>query len=149
MNRTKESTGCLQSQSDMGMALDDRDRAVLAARVAAINSTEGPRVGDWVDFVDGVTRQIAHVWPWGVQTSDYGSFYLDEGYMAFSGGLHQYVPTETLTLTEDTRYTSAWFFHHDQWRAHNRVHVRVLVQLWISSAEAPKGRSDHTTRQTN
>jgi hypothetical protein len=118
--------------------LDDRDKAILAARVAAFDSTEGPRVGDYVRFADGVTRRISWVWPDDIQTSDGGSFYLGEGYMSFSGALYTSVPTETLTLTKETGDASAWFFHHDDWKAHNDVHVRVSVRAWISSAIAPK-----------
>jgi hypothetical protein len=49
-----------QSSGGEGMALDDRDKAILAARVAAFDSTEGPRVGDYVRFADGVTRRISY-----------------------------------------------------------------------------------------
>lgn len=119
--------------------LDDRDAAILAARVAAFDPVEGPRVGDYVHFNDGVTRQISYVWPDSVQTSDGGSFYLGKGYMSFSGGLYTAVPTETLTLVEGvTREAGAWFFHHDHWTAHNDVHVRVPVRVWMSSAKAPR-----------
>jgi hypothetical protein len=40
-------------------ALDDRDKAILDARVAAFDPTEGPREGDYVDFTNGVTRRIS------------------------------------------------------------------------------------------
>jgi hypothetical protein len=119
-------------------ALDDRDQAILSARVAAFDPTEGPREGDYVDFADGVTRWISYVWPNDVQTSDDGSFYLGDGYMSFSGALYMPVPTKTLTLTETTREASAWFFHHDHRTAHNGVDVRVSMRVWISSAKAPK-----------
>jgi hypothetical protein len=33
--------------------------------------------------------------------------------MSFSGRLYNSVPTDTLTLTEDTRNASTWFFHHN------------------------------------
>jgi hypothetical protein len=121
-----------------GPSFDDRDAAILAARVAAFDPVEGPRVGDYVEFIDGVTRQISYVWPDGVQTSDGGSFYLGDGYMSFSGGLYPTVPTETLTLTDDVRETWAWFFHHDDWTGDNDVHVPVLMRVWKSTAKAPK-----------
>jgi hypothetical protein len=122
-----------------GMTLDDRDQAILAARVAAFDPTEGPREGDYVDFADGVTRQISYVCPDGVQTSDNGRFYLGKGYLSFSGGHYGAVPTETLTLIEGvTREAWAWFFHHDHRVAHNDIDVRVLMRVWISSAKAPK-----------
>jgi hypothetical protein len=121
------------------VALDDRDKTILAARVAAFDPTEGPRVGDYVEFIDDVTRRISYIWPHGVQTSEGGSFYLGEGYMDFSGSLHPTIPTETLTLIEGvTREAWAWFFHHDYWTAHNGVHVRVSVRVWMSSAKASR-----------
>jgi hypothetical protein len=139
MTNVKVRSVCRIRNSGGGIPLDARDAAILAARVAAFDPTEGPRVGDYVHFIDGVKRQISYEWPDGVQTSDGGSFYLGEGYMSFSGGLYTSVPTETLTLMEGTtREASAWFFHHDRWTAHNAVHVRVSVRVWMSSAKAPK-----------
>lgn len=81
--------------------LDDRDKALLAARVAAFDPTGGPRVGDFVEFIGGVTRQISYVWPGSFQTEKAGRFYLGPGYMSFSGSLYGAVPTETLTLTDE------------------------------------------------
>jgi hypothetical protein len=138
MDKTAELGRGWQSSDSDDLALDDRDKAILAVRVAAFNSTEGPRVGDYVRFADGVTRRISYVWPDGIQTSDGGSFYLGNGCMSFSGTLYTHVPTETLTLTKETRDASAWFFHHDLWEAHNSVHVHVSVRVWISSATAPR-----------
>lgn len=138
MGRPGELGGGSRNSGGEGMTLDDRDKAILAVRVAAFGPTEGPRVGDYLDFADGVTRRISYVWPDGVQTSDNGSFYLGKGYMSFSGSLYTSVPTETLTLTEGTREASAWFFHHDHRVAHNAVHVRVVERVWMSSTKAPR-----------
>jgi hypothetical protein len=126
------------------MALDKKDQEILAARVAAFDPTEGPRVGDYVEFADGIIRLISHVWAddaeWrgGVQTSDGGSFYLGDGYMSFSGGLYMSVPHESLTLTEDTRETRVWFFHHDYHTAHNGIDALITMRVWKSTATAPK-----------
>lgn len=137
LERAERITEQLNSSGE-GTALDDRDKAILAMRVAAFDPMDCPRVGDYVDFADGVTRQISYVWPDDVQTSDGGSFYLGEGYMSFSGSLYTSVPTETLTLTESTRKASAWFFRHDYWAAQNGVHVPVLMRVWMCSAKAPR-----------
>jgi hypothetical protein len=132
------------AERDCTMTLDKKDQDILAARVAAFDPTEGPRVGDHVEFADGVIRLISYVWTdgaeWlgGVQTSDGGSFYLGHGRMQFSGSLYMSVPHETLTLTEDTRETRAWFFHHDYHTAHNGIDVPVTMRLWKSTATAPK-----------
>lgn len=124
--------------------LDQKDKEILTARVAAFDPNQGPRVGDYVDFADGISRLISHVWEdgpgWlgGVQTSDGGSFYLGDGYMSFSGSLYNSVPHETLTLTEGTRVTGAWFFHHNWHTADNGVEVMVPMRVWKSTAIAPK-----------
>ncbi len=74
--------------------LDDRDHAIIASRLAAFDEEPDVRVGDYVDFADGVSRRVSHVFPrewgddYGVQTSDGGSFYLDEGFVSFSGSLY-------------------------------------------------------------
>lgn len=117
--------------------LDQRDQDILTHRIAAFNAVEGPHVGDYVAFADGVTRRISHIWPDGVQTSDDGSFYLGEGYMSFSGSLYVSVPTETLTLTDETCEAGAWFFHHNHHTAHNGINVIVPVRVWTSTAKAP------------
>ena len=125
------------------MVLDERDRAIFAARVAQFDPTEGPRVGDHVDFTDGVSRLISYVWGDGtdeldgVQTSDGGSFYLGDGYMSFSGSLYICVPHDTLTLTEETRATVAWFFHHDWHSRDNGVDVKVAMRVWKCCVAAP------------
>ena len=56
-----------------------------------------------------------------IQTSDGGSFYLGDGYCAFSGSLYDGIPADTLTLTGETREGRVWWFHHDYHTAHNGV----------------------------
>ncbi len=138
MSRTSERTLEQTPHESENITLDNRDKAILAARVPAFDPTESPRVGDYVDFTDDVTRRISQMWPDHVQTSDGGSFYLGVGRMSFSGSLYTSVPTETLTLTEGTREASAWFFHHDDRTAHNGIDVCVLMRVWVSSAKAPR-----------
>jgi hypothetical protein len=121
--------------------LDDRDKTILTVRAAAFHRAEGPCVGDYIDFADGVTRRIAYLCPDGVQTSDNGSFYLGNSGMSCYGSLYTPAPPETLILAEGMRDASAWFFHHDHWTAHNAVHVRVLARVWASTTKAPKRQS--------
>ncbi len=45
---------------------------------------------------------------------------------------------QTLTLAEGMRDASAWFFHHDEWAAHNGIDVHALVRVWMSSVKAPR-----------
>ena len=117
--------------------LDDRDREILSTRAFLFWARHfGPSVGDYVDFADGVTRRISHVWTFGdltVQTSDGGSFYLGEGYCSFSGGLHPGVAMDTLALTGAMREGAVWFFHHDYTTAHNGVYTSMPFAVYTCS----------------
>lgn len=133
-----------------GGTFDGRDLEILRSRVDELNERTGPRVGDFVRFADGVTRRVSHLWAWDVrtdgprpadwvdsaQTSDGGSFYLGDGYVSMSGGLHPGVPLETLTDTGELLSGQCWFFHHDWHRAHNGVNVCVPFRLYSCSLEA-------------
>lgn len=118
-------------------ALDPQDQKILEERQAALDQKSGPRVGDWVEFADGVTRRISYLWPEGVQTSDGGSFYLDRGSVSMSGSLYPTVPRESLTRTERSRPGSAWFFHHDYSAAGNSVEVSFPFRVYGCDLPAP------------
>lgn len=127
------------------ITLDERDSAILAERVTSLELVEGPRVGDFVHFADGVVRRISFVTPpaWlpecdSVQTSDGGSFYLGNGYLSFSGSLYLGVKHVTLTLTNEARQGSAWFFHHDYACADNGVRVSIEQRVFECSAPATR-----------
>jgi len=111
---------------------DERDWQIIRERVERMDALEGPRVGDFVIFVDGITRRISQLWdayeydgehhPATVQTSDGGSWHLcRSGHVSFSGSLYTSIPQETLTLTDERRLGDIWIFHHDHWTAHNGV----------------------------
>src|SRR5882724_5982120 len=131
------STGRLDMTHSLD-ALDDRDSAILAERLASL-PTDAPSVGEWVRFADGTMRRVSHVWPgdWHddgiarVQTSDGGSYYLGDGYVSMSGSLYPGVKADTLTLADDApRAGSCWFFHHDHHCASNGVDVTVPWRVW-------------------
>ena len=123
--------------------LDDRDRAIVTRRLAAFDEEPDVRIGDYVDFADGVTRRVSHVYPrewgddYGVQTSDGGSFYLDDGFVSFSGSLHRPVPHQTLTLSEQRRPGHVWIFHHDWPERDNGVYDEIPFRVYACSEEAP------------
>ncbi len=123
--------------------LDDRDHAIIASRLAAFDEEPDVRVGDYVDFADGVSRRVSHVFPrewgddYGVQTSDGGSFYLDEGFVSFSGSLYGPVPHRTLTPTERRRPGRVWIFHHDWPERDNGVHDEIPFRVYQCAEEAP------------
>lgn len=125
--------------------LDERDRQIMRERRDSIELIEGPRVGDYVEFADGITRRVSHVWStedWGdtagVQTSDGGSFYLGNGYVSFSGSLCTLVRMGTLTLTNERRPGRAWFFHHDWAMRDNGVDVTIPFRVYRCTESAPR-----------
>ncbi len=125
--------------------LDERDLAIIAERFLLLEREVGPRCGDHVDFADGVSRRISHVYSreqwgseWGVQTSDGGSWYLGEGFVSFSGSLFPTVPGGSLTLTDVERVGSVWIFHHDRWCAFNGVDAVVPFRVYRCSLGAPR-----------
>lgn len=129
--------------------LDETDAAIVAARLVELDGIDGPRVGDWVDFADGESRRIAHIWsnrdiwtglaqPVSVQTTDgIGSFYLGDGYVSMSGALHPGVDPILLTDTGKTRPGAVWIFHHDWHRAHNGVDTVVPFRVFDCPVHAP------------
>lgn len=123
--------------------LDDQDSAILTTRMEAAAARPGPRLGDYVDFADGVTRRISHIWDdmpvASIQTSDGGSFYLGERSCSFSGGLEPGIPADTLTLTETLRQGWVWFFHHDWWEADNGVTAKIPCRVFTCTLRG--GRS--------
>src|SRR5438309_10692209 len=101
---------------------DERDEAILCERTEALNKRDGPRIGDFVIFADGIERRISYIWgfenqdgfwsarPDSVQTSDGGSYYLGEGYVSMSGSLYTSVPIGTLADTGERKAGQVWFF---------------------------------------
>lgn len=121
----------------MKTVFDERDAAILEARKVALDEIQAPRDGDYVRFADGVERRVSYVTPadWApecdsVQTSDGGSWYLGHGYTSFSGGLFDGVPHSSLTLTNETKPGSCWFFHHDYATADNGVDVEIPFRVY-------------------
>ena len=96
---------------------DERDAAIVAARVEALNAHEGPRVGDFVHMPDGTLRRFTYDWDDRIQTTDpvfpSRGFYLGNGYVSYSGALDPSIPKDQLTDTGETRPGQVWVFHHD------------------------------------
>ncbi len=116
---------------------DDRDCAILAKREAAWNSKPGPRVGDFVIMPDGALRRFTYNWGDGLQTTwgeEAGSFYLDNGFASYSGGLEPSIPNERIEDTGETRPGLFWFFHHDEARAHNGVSFTIACRVFKVAA---------------
>ena len=110
----------------------------------AIDSHDGPLVGDYVVFADGVERRVSYHWTdgtgWdgGCQTSDGGRFHLISCGCSFSGSLYPCVPTDSLTLTDEYRDGEAWIFHHDRKAAGNGVEFVTGFRVYSSTEHAPR-----------
>jgi len=116
--------------------LDEVDRAILVARVIQRDAVEGPRVGDYVRFETGRLARITYLWPCDAQiTALRGSWYLDAGgYVDFSGPLSSpvqpAVPIGELQPDDEIRAGEFDFFHHDEHRPNNSVHVMVPCRVY-------------------
>lgn len=124
---------------DHNSDLDEKDFKLLSDRAIAFSKHTTPRSGDYIEFACGITRRISHVWfEESVQTSSEGdgSWYLDKGYMSFSGSLYQSIPVEALTIKEETRMGSCWFFHHNHHTAHNGCYVSIPCRVWTTEVAA-------------
>lgn len=130
---------------------DARDGEIVTRRAAALDRIPGPRVGDYIDYADGITRRIAHMWPadWHddniarAQVTDGGSFYLGgtgeriaagtlaegEGYVSYSGSLYPGIRVNTLQLA-GSRNGRVWIFHHDWPQAHNGVDAEIAFRVY-------------------
>lgn len=118
--------------------LDERDTEIFVRRFHSFYDHHGPRVGDYVQFSDGVERRISHVWPDSIQTSDGGSWYLGEGFVSFSGGLYLGVKPETLTDTGGRKPGSVWFFHHDYATAGGGVTTAMDFRVFACTEAATR-----------
>lgn len=122
------------THTDERPVFDARDADILAQRVADWNAKPGPRVGDFAILANGKTVRFSHDWGDSLQTTDgrFGaSFYLGKGgYMDFSGGLDPSIPKVAFVYTGEVRDGQAWFFHHEETRAHNGVYFNVPCRVF-------------------
>ena len=124
---------------------DDRDQQIVNERAQGLDAHEGVRVGDYVDFADGVTRRVSYLWPGDcyedgqprAQTSDGGSWYLGNGYVSFSGSLYECVSVGTMRETGQ-KAGAVWVFHHDYWGAHRGVSHEIPFRVFECAEKAPQ-----------
>lgn len=115
---------------------DDRDQEIKDARVALWNDRAGPRVGDFVEMLDGSLRRFTHDWGDEIQTTsgfqpEDASFYFGRaGYCSFSGSLDPSIPKARLVETERSKDGRVWFFHHDQAGASRGVHTTIPCRVY-------------------
>ena len=125
----------LRARSDARVVPDERDELILAERVAARAKHEGPQVGDFLLFSDGVYHRFSYNHgERGLQVSGCheGSYYLGKGYASYSGGLYPIVPREAIRPSDHTRKGLFWFFHHDYMTAGGGVTVEVDCRVFVT-----------------
>lgn len=118
---------------------DTADQKLLDSRLLAWSRVDGPRVGDYVRMLDGTLRRFTHDWGDSIQTthpkfSGDASFYFAGDYMSFSGSLDSAIPKMKLIATTESKPGYAWFFHHNESRAHNGVSFQVPCRVFEQSA---------------
>jgi len=119
----------------MNPEFDNDDQEILNNRIELWDKRNGPRVGDYIQMLDGTMRRFTHDWDDTIQTTTPGdkfgsSFYFGKGYMEFSGGLDRAIPKDKITATNETKDGRAWFFHHDWATAHNGVDFNVPCRVY-------------------
>lgn len=120
----------------MNNHLDSTDQELLAKRILARESLQGPRIGDYILFPTGQLERFSHDCGHGLQTSPGGSFYIFGcGESSFSGGLNPTTPLENLELTSATLMGNFWFFHHGFAGAHRGVDCLVPCRVYKTSAK--------------
>jgi hypothetical protein len=124
---------------------DDQDAAILRDRIAQWQRVDGPRVGDYVRMLDGTLRRFTHDWgdalqvtvgPVSVCAGD-ERFYFAGDCMSFSGSLDPAIPAAELEDTGRLSSGAAWFFHHDQVRAHYGVRCTVPCRVYRQRGATP------------
>ena len=120
----------------MNNHLDHVDQLILRTSIKMREKLEGPRMGDFVLFPNGVIERFSHDWGDDIQTSPGGSFYLTKsGCASLScGGLNPAVPKQSLELTSATLPGAFWFFHHGIAGAGRAVQCEAPCRIFKSSA---------------
>lgn len=112
----------------------DKDRRMLYDRVLLREELRHEQkralVGDPL-ILNGEQRRFAFRWSSGLQTAKGGSFYLHtNGAASFSGSLYPPIPFDLIEATNETLLVPFWFFHQNDWRAHNGIDFRVECPVW-------------------
>ncbi len=116
----------------MSHVFDNRDVELLAERVRKRERLQGPRIGDFIKFADGVMHRISYDWDGGLQTCDKGSFYIDgSGHADFSGGHYPIIDLANIETTTELMDGDFWFFHHDIRGAHRGVYCKAPCRIFM------------------
>jgi hypothetical protein len=117
-------------------ALDSRDQAMIAARLAARQQRPGPKIGDFVYFADGAIHRIADLSTRTVHTTAQREFYLGAWGCEFLGEPTHEIPSDSLARPLESAWGSVWIFHHDHPRPGNSVVFDARFEVYSTAAPA-------------
>lgn len=111
---------------------------IKTERQAARDARQDILVGDWVEFLDGSRKQVAHVWETNYVQFGSGSVYIQErGNGEYSGSLTLGVEG-VYTRTDEKAEATMWFFDKDWPRAGAAVYCEFSVAIWKVDQLPPK-----------
>ena len=120
------------------LKLDDEDRKIIAAAARNREQMNGVRVGDYVEYADGVLHRIIEVWGDMIQTTATGSFHLsDSGHVSASGACWLPVPVASLTDTGLRSPGEIWIFHHGLSGADRGVSDKIDCRVFRCAVPCP------------
>ena len=109
---------------------------IFAARETAYNKIDGVRVGDYIRHKDGTVSRATYLWDFpdmSPSVQDGGgsaSFYLGDGYISYSGGLHQSIDISTLRQTAELKDGVIWFFKNGFQSCGNGIDYRMKFRVF-------------------
>lgn len=118
------------------ITFDHIDESIRQLRLAAWRARTGPRVGDYVEMLDGTLRRFTHDWDDEIQTTsgfqaqDASFYFTSTGHCSFSGSLDPSIPKARLVETEQSKEGRVWFFHHDHAGASRGVHCSIPCRVY-------------------
>lgn len=130
MCRPMEKPNVILFQEHHNVIPDEIDKKIVIDRIAQWDRCQGPRVGDYAIMPDGSMERFAHNWGDSLQTTSGGFFYLGNGYMSMSGGLHSAIPKTRIRDASDTKMGICWIFHHDYREAFRSVGAQVPCRVY-------------------
>jgi hypothetical protein len=107
--------------SELKPADQEKNNKILEERMKAYNEIEGCRVGDYIRELNGRLTRVTHDWNEPGETSEtiqhggseYGQYYLGNGYISYSGGLDSGIKKNQLKPTGEMKQGKVWFFNND------------------------------------
>lgn len=109
-----------------------KDLDLIQKRIEARKNRTEILEGDVIEYLDGHTERVTHVWDDHAQAGGgSGSYYMgDSGYGSYSGSLNSGLPLAELQLTDKTKECMFWFFCGNLAGGGRGVHFYCPVKVW-------------------